>query len=195
MRERGFACKAELLAKHRALGARDRGGARSTSTATAAIGKSKMPIFKTMVAYLRMLARQRRAREERRSDRMSRPSVGIVGGGILGMTAAYRLAKAGVHVALFERASDLGGLVGSFDFDGRHVDRFYHVILPTDDRVLGLAEELGLGDRFRFRPTKVGFYDDGRLFSMTSPKEFLTFPLLRPCDRAAARAPSSRAAS
>ena len=117
-------------------------------------------------------------------DRVSRPSVGIVGGGILGMTAAYRLAKAGVHVALFERASDLGGLVGSFDFAGRKVDRFYHVILPSDDRVIGLAEELGLGDRFRFRPTKVGFFDGGRLFSMTSPKEFLTFPILRPWERA-----------
>ena len=31
-------------------------------------------------------------------------------------------------------------------------------------------------ERFRFRPTEVGFYDDGRLFSMTSPTEFLTFP-------------------
>jgi protoporphyrinogen oxidase len=113
-----------------------------------------------------------------------RPTVGIVGGGILGMTAAYRLAQEGVHVALFERAGDLGGLVGSFDFDGRQVDRFYHVILPDDHRVVGLAEELGLGDRFRFRPTKVGFYDDGRLFSMTSPKEFLTFPVLRPWQRA-----------
>jgi protoporphyrinogen oxidase len=113
-----------------------------------------------------------------------RPTVGIVGGGILGMTAAYRLAQEGVHVALFERAPDLGGLVGSFDFDGHAVDRFYHVILPSDDRVVGLAEELGLGDRFRFRPTKVGFYDDGRLFSMTSPKEFLTFPVLRPLERA-----------
>src|SRR6185295_18698064 len=50
--------------------------------------------------------------------------------------------------------------------------------------VRGLAEELGLGDRFRFRPTKVGFYGDGRVFSMTSPREFLTFPLLRPRDRA-----------
>jgi protoporphyrinogen oxidase len=113
-----------------------------------------------------------------------KPTVGIVGGGILGMTAAYRLAQEGVHVALFERAGDLGGLVGSFDFDGRQVDRFYHVILPDDHRVVGLAEELGLGDRFRFRPTKVGFYDDGRLFSMTSPKEFLTFPVLRPWQRA-----------
>ena len=110
-------------------------------------------------------------------------SVGIVGGGILGMTAAYRLAQAGVRVAVFERAPDLGGLVGSFDFGGRQVDRFYHVVLPTDDRVLGLAEELGLRDRFRFRPTAVGFYDDGRLFSMTTPGEFLRFPILAPHDR------------
>jgi protoporphyrinogen oxidase len=114
---------------------------------------------------------------------MSRPSVGIVGGGILGLTAALRLAQAGARVTLVERAPDLGGLVGSFDFGGRRVDRFYHVILPTDHRVRGLAEELGLGDRFRFRPTKVGFYDDGRLFSMTSPKEFLSFPILSLRDR------------
>jgi protoporphyrinogen oxidase len=114
---------------------------------------------------------------------MSRPAVAIVGGGILGMTAAYRLAQAGVHVALYERSNDLGGLVGSFDFDGYPVDRFYHVNLPTDDRILALADELGLSDKWRFRPTKVGFYDDGRLFSMTSPKEFLTFPVLRMQDR------------
>ena len=114
---------------------------------------------------------------------MNRPSVAVVGGGILGMTAAYRLAQAGVHVSLYERSSDLGGLVGSFDFDGHPVDRFYHVNLPSDDRILALAEELGLSDRWRFRPTKVGFYDGGRLFSMTSPKEFLTFPVLRLHDR------------
>jgi protoporphyrinogen oxidase len=112
-----------------------------------------------------------------------RPSVAIVGGGILGMTAAYRLAQAGVQVSLYERSRDLGGLVGSFDFDGRPVDRFYHVVLPTDDRVRGLADELGLGDLWRFRPTKVGFYGDGKLFSMTSPTEFLRFPLLKPVDR------------
>ena len=111
------------------------------------------------------------------------PSVGIVGGGILGMTAALRLAQSGVRVALYERSEDLGGLVGTFPLGDRRVDRFYHVILPTDDRVIGLAEELGLGDRFRFRPTKVGFYGGGRLFSMTTPKEFLTFPILRARDR------------
>jgi protoporphyrinogen oxidase len=111
------------------------------------------------------------------------PTVGIVGGGILGMTAALRLAQSGVRPVLYERSPDLGGLVGSFDFDGHPVDRFYHVILPTDDRVIGLAEELGLGGTFRFRPTGVGFYDDGRLFSMNSLREFLTFPLLPLRDR------------
>jgi len=115
---------------------------------------------------------------------MTPPSVGIVGGGILGLTAAYRLASEGVEVSLFERSPDLGGLVGSFDFAGHPADRFYHVVLPTDDRVIGLATELGLGDDFRFMPTGVGFYDDGRLFSMSSLKEFATFPLLAPHDRA-----------
>jgi protoporphyrinogen oxidase len=114
---------------------------------------------------------------------MSPGSVGIVGGGILGMTAALRLAQAGVKVALFERAPDLGGLVGSFPLGEHRVDRFYHVILPTDHRVIGLATELGLGDDFRFRPTKVGFYDAGRLLSMTSPLDALRFPLLRPHER------------
>lgn len=111
------------------------------------------------------------------------PRVGIVGGGILGLTAALRLAQNGAEVALYERSHDLGGLVGSFDFDGRRADRFYHVILPTDDRVIGLASELGLGDRFRFSPVGVGFYDEGRLFSMNSLREFLTFPLLPFHDR------------
>ena len=44
---------------------------------------------------------------------MTRPSVAIVGGGILGLTAAYRLAQAGTHVAVYERAPDMGGQTGA----------------------------------------------------------------------------------
>lgn len=113
----------------------------------------------------------------------ARGSVAVVGGGILGLTAAYRLVAAGIDVDLYERGPDLGGLVGSFDFAGRRADRFYHVVLPADDRVRGLAGELGLGGDFRFRPAGVGFYDAGRLFSMSTLAEFATFPLLAPHDR------------
>lgn len=114
---------------------------------------------------------------------MSSPRVGIVGGGLLGLTAAYRLQQAGMSVSVFEKAPVLGGLAASVELDGIPIDRFYHVVLPTDDCVRGLAGELGLGDRFRFARTSAGFYDSGRLFSMNTPRELLRFPLLRPHDR------------
>lgn len=107
----------------------------------------------------------------------------VVGGGVLGLAAAHRLACAGVEVTLYEASEDLGGLVGTFDLGGVEVDRFYHVVLPTDHRVIGLCREVGLSGELRVRPTAAGFYDDGRLFSMTTPREFATFPLLRPRDR------------
>jgi protoporphyrinogen oxidase len=114
----------------------------------------------------------------------SAPSVAIVGGGLLGLTAAYRLACAGLRVYVYERDARLGGLAGSVELAGSEVDRYYHVVLPTDDRVRGLAGELGLGDdRFRFRHTATGFYQAGRVTSMSSARELLTFPGLRAIDR------------
>jgi protoporphyrinogen oxidase len=111
------------------------------------------------------------------------PSVGVIGAGLLGLTAAYRLAQAGVAVTLYERDSELGGLAGTTPLDGIRIDRFYHVTLPTDRRVIELAEELGLGDRFRFRRSGVGFYHQGRLASMSTPRELLAFPGLTMVDR------------
>ena len=100
------------------------------------------------------------------------------------MTAAYRLAQAGVarRRSTSARPTSAGSSAPSTSTAPRSIASTTSCF-RRDDRVLGLAEELGLGDRSRFRPTKVGFYDDGRLFSMTSPKEFLTFPLLRPHER------------
>jgi protoporphyrinogen oxidase len=109
--------------------------------------------------------------------------VGIIGGGLLGLTVAYRLAKAGVPVSVYERSRTLGGLAAATDLDGIPVDRFYHVVLPTDENVRGLAGELGLGDRFRFRRTGAGFFHDGRLSSMSTPRELLAFKGLRARDR------------
>jgi protoporphyrinogen oxidase len=112
-----------------------------------------------------------------------RPTVAIVGGGLLGLTAAYRLASEGVAVTLYERDRTLGGLAGQTDLGGIPVDRYYHVVLPTDDRVRALVEELGLGDRMRFRHTGVGFWHAGEMTSMSSARELLTFPSMRPIDR------------
>jgi glycosyltransferase involved in cell wall biosynthesis len=58
IREPGFACKAEILAKVAALGARIEEVPVGLDSSRR-IGKSKMPIFRTMLAYWRMCARQR----------------------------------------------------------------------------------------------------------------------------------------
>jgi protoporphyrinogen oxidase len=84
--------------------------------------------------------------------------VGVVGGGILGTVLSLRLTQAGHDVTLLERGPSLGGLAGTMDFGGHTVDRFYHVITPADDRMIGLAEEVGLGEDLRFAPVGVGFY-------------------------------------
>jgi protoporphyrinogen oxidase len=110
-------------------------------------------------------------------------SVGIVGGGLLGLTVAYRLARAGIPVTVYERSETLGGLAAATDLDGIPVDRFYHVVLPTDHHVRDLAGELGLADRFRFRRTGAGFYHGGRLSSMSTPRELLGFRGLTRRDR------------
>jgi protoporphyrinogen oxidase len=109
------------------------------------------------------------------------PRVAVVGAGLLGLSAAYRLAQAGMSVTVYERDAELGGLAGTTPLAGIPIDRFYHVTLPTDERVIELAEELGLGDRFR--RSGVGFYRQSRLASMSTPRELLAFPGLSPVDR------------
>ncbi|MCH6556499.1 MAG: FAD-dependent oxidoreductase, partial [Chloroflexi bacterium] len=42
-------------------------------------------------------------------------TVGIIGGGVAGLTAAYRLLQKGHRVHLFEAGPSLGGLVRTFE--------------------------------------------------------------------------------
>jgi protoporphyrinogen oxidase len=102
--------------------------------------------------------------------------VGIVGGGIMGVTLAYFLARKGIPCDVFEASPVLGGLAGPLVLDdGTEVDRFYHAILSSDAHLRSLCEELGIADQLRFRETRTAFYIDGGLHSMNSLVEFLAF--------------------
>jgi protoporphyrinogen oxidase len=102
----------------------------------------------------------------------------IVGGGMLGMTLAYRLRQRGHDVTLFEAAPELGGLACSWQIGDVRWDRHYHVILLSDRYLLRLLDELGLASELEWRTTRTGFYTDGRLYSMSNAWEFLRFPPL-----------------
>ena len=112
-----------------------------------------------------------------------RPRVGIVGGGILGTGLALRLAQQGAEVTVLERAPSLGGLAGAMDWNGHKVDRFYHVITPTDSKMVAMAEELGLGDQIEYRPIGAGFFADGELHDFNGVMDLLRFSPLSPLAR------------
>lgn len=113
---------------------------------------------------------------------MIRPgdTVGVVGGGLLGLTAALRLAESGVHVTVFEAASELGGLASAWSIptpDGPvEWDRYYHVTLASDAALRALLRDLGLDDEIAWTTTKTGYFAAGRLSPVSTPREFLALP-------------------
>ncbi|MEM7129381.1 MAG: NAD(P)/FAD-dependent oxidoreductase [Chloroflexota bacterium] len=110
--------------------------------------------------------------------------IGIVGGGIMGLTVGYYLAKKGVSVHVYEASNFLGGLAGPIHLDdGIQVDRFYHAILSSDAHVMDLCQELNLIDQMHFCQTKMAFYFEDKLFSMNNMIEFFRFPPLTWLDR------------
>lgn len=111
-------------------------------------------------------------------------NVGIVGGGIMGISLGYFLSQQGVKVEIFEASPVMAGLAGPLTLaDGAEIDRFYHVILSSDSYLRELCTELGIADQMRFKETKMGFYHQGKIHSMNSTLEFLRFPLLGWLDR------------
>ena len=112
-----------------------------------------------------------------------KPRIAVVGAGILGTVLALRLAEAGASVTVVERAPSAGGLAGRMDLGGHRVDRFYHVIVPSDERMIALAEELGLADDLSFSPVGAGFFVDGRMYPFNGIGDFLRFPPLSPAAR------------
>jgi protoporphyrinogen oxidase len=109
--------------------------------------------------------------------------VAVVGGGILGLTLAHRLSRAGHAVDVLEAGPALGGLAASHDYGPFVWDRFYHCILPQDESLIALLDELGLKDELRWTKTGTGYYARGRFHDMNGNRDFLRFPLLSAVDK------------
>lgn len=127
--------------------------------------------------------------------------IGIVGGGLLGLSLADRLQRLGHRVTVLEAAPHFGGLAAGWELSDTGLeagatrnqpslvapaskpvsvrwDKFYHVILLSDSFTHELLRDLGLDADFVGVTTKTGFYTDGRLYSMSNSWEFLKFPPL-----------------
>jgi len=101
--------------------------------------------------------------------------IGIVGGGIAGLTAGYRLSAAGHQVAVYEALPELGGQAGTFSIEGTRLERYYHHLFRGDSAAVGLIEELGLAPRLVWLTSKVGYYCRGSIYDFVTPLDLLRF--------------------
>ncbi|MFB6159664.1 MAG: NAD(P)/FAD-dependent oxidoreductase [Haloferacaceae archaeon] len=100
----------------------------------------------------------------------------VVGGGIAGLAAAYRLQSHGHEVRVFEAGDDLGGLAATYDTAGDPIEKFYHHLSKSEERIVDLAGELGLGDAVEWRVGKNAYYVDGVVHPLDAPWEILAYP-------------------
>jgi protoporphyrinogen oxidase len=109
--------------------------------------------------------------------------IGIIGGGLAGLSAAYRLCQRGFQVHLLEAGPNLGGLVDTFEIGGGRIEQFYHHIFSNDTNIMALIDELGLADRLDWRESKVGIFYDGRVYDFVTPLDLLRFTPISLIDR------------
>lgn len=108
----------------------------------------------------------------------------IVGGGYTGLAAALDLRRAGKDVLVLEAEDSVGGLAGSFEVSpGYRVEKFYHHWFSSDEAILSLLRELGLGSKIRYLSSNTGLYYANSIFRLASPLDLLKFTPLPFIDR------------
>ena len=77
---------------------------------------------------------------------MMRPQIGVVGGGLAGLSAAIACGDAGAQVTLFEARTRLGGATWSSERDGLWIDNGQHVFLRCCESYIAFLRRLGVMD-------------------------------------------------
>jgi len=113
----------------------------------------------------------------------SRPPVVIVGGGFVGLTIAYELAKAGVPVTVVEKDEAPGGIAAGFELAGVRLDRFYHYWYVDNPHVAALVREIGAADHMVLHRTRTDLFYGGKLYRLSTPLDVLRFGPLSLVDR------------
>ena len=97
-------------------------------------------------------------------------SAAVVGAGVTGLVAAYRLAQAGWRPHVYERWPGLGGQAATIDVGGGSLlERYYHHLFTTDEHIVDLYRELGMPDEVEWLRSSVSIFADGRTRPFTTP--------------------------
>jgi len=129
-------------------------------------------------------------------------TVAIIGGGITGLTAAFRLRENNVPVTLYESSDHVGGVIQTLRKDGYLAEFGPNSILETSPRIPTLIRDLGLESRRLYSrpeaeqrylvrrgqpvllPTCPLAFFGTKLFSIGAKLRLLAEPLIRRCPAA-----------
>ncbi|NDC83212.1 FAD-dependent oxidoreductase [bacterium] len=101
--------------------------------------------------------------------------IGIIGAGVAGLVAAYRLANLGHSVTVFESSPTVGGQLATFPIADTRIEHYYHHAFTSDLSLWELCAELGMLDDVQWIPSSMGYYTSGKLFSFGTPASLMTF--------------------
>lgn len=107
----------------------------------------------------------------------------VVGGGLAGLAAAYRLQRAGEPVTLFEANDRLGGLAASLETAGDPIERFYHHLSRSERTIVDYIEHLDLSDRLEWRVGHNAYYVDGVVHPLDTLWQIAAYPHLSLYDK------------
>ncbi|MFA7301325.1 MAG: FAD-dependent oxidoreductase [Candidatus Shapirobacteria bacterium] len=105
--------------------------------------------------------------------------IAIVGAGLTGLVAGYRLSQKGHRVTIFEKGNDIGGLMGGFKIGSTSLEKAYHHIFSTDNYIIDLAKELNVFDKLTWHEEKTAIYSEGKIYPFMGAIDLLKF---RPLD-------------
>jgi len=119
--------------------------------------------------------------------------LGILGGGVAGLSCAHYALRAGFTPIVFEAEKNGGAEERRFDHGGTRFDYAHRPLLDSDTALVGLFAELGALDQLVWRHTRTAVVHDGQLFPFDTAQDLLRFEALSSADRLRAGAATMRA--
>lgn len=111
-----------------------------------------------------------------------KPNVVIIGGGIAGLTIAFRLHQAGVKFKLLEQSSQAGGCIKTLSQKSYTLELGPNTFLNSSESLWRLAEDVNLRNKRISTPPKISnkryVYKNGRLFIVPNGPQILFSNLL-----------------
>jgi len=110
-------------------------------------------------------------------------NVAIIGGGVAGLTLAYKLLQKKYKVTILEKNKDVGGQLYAFPIEGINTEIYYHHAFMSDKNFIDLCKELKIDDKLDWLDSSMAYYTNKKQFSFGTPFDLLKFSPLNFFDK------------